>query len=235
MNKFALITICFSLALLGSSCNQPEEFTFHNSTNDSTETSMENLPKSDKVGQTITVTPPANLLEERTETNSDSKEGPRAVITTTFGDITIQLFEEATPKTVENFVTLAEQDFYDGTIFHRVIKDFMIQGGDPLTREQRDTRGVHGRGGPDYRFADEINLHKNTRGMISMANAGPNTNGSQFFIITAPATPHLDGIHAVFGEVIEGMDIVDKIENTDTDPTDHPVNDIEIIDIVIQK
>ncbi len=233
-NKLALAGICCSLVLLGSSCNQPEEFTFHNS-NDTTNLDyyMNDTPQSDKVGQKITVTPPTDLPAEATQTNSDSKVGPKVIMKTTMGDITIQLFEEATPNTVNNFLTLAKQDFYDGTVFHRVISDFMIQGGDPLTREQRDTRAVHGTGGPGYKFADEFNLHKNVRGMLSMANAGPNTNGSQFFIITVGATPHLDGKHAVFGEVVDGMDIVDKIESVETGAADHPVVDVEILDIEI--
>jgi len=227
MNKYVLIAVA-TLVLVGAACN-PETVSFDNS---SEETTMEkSLPKSDKVGNVIEVTPPANLLEERVETQSSSKEGPRILVKTTHGDVTIQLFEEATPKTVENFLFLAAQDFYDGTIFHRVIPNFMIQGGDPKTRELRDQKSVHGTGDPGYKFADEISLHKNLRGAISMANSGPNTNGSQFFIITADATPNLDGKHAVFGEVIEGMDIIDKIERVATDVRDHPVEDVEIIDI----
>jgi cyclophilin family peptidyl-prolyl cis-trans isomerase len=244
MRKIPLFITISALILLGASCQTPEEYNFDNSSdmqnelNDSTNTNdsmQDNLPKSDKVGQKIEITEPEGLQQTRTENNSTSKEGPIAVMKTTFGDIRIQLFEEATPNTVKNFVSLAEQDFYDGTIFHRVIPDFMIQGGDPLTREMRDTPSAHGTGGPGYSFGDEINGHKNVRGMISMANAGPNTNGSQFFLITTEATPWLDGTHAVFGEVIEGMDIVDRIEGIETDSRDHPVQDVEILDIVIER
>jgi cyclophilin family peptidyl-prolyl cis-trans isomerase len=138
---------------------------------------------------------------------------------TTEGPVTITLFDEDAPKTVGNFKELAGQGFYDGLIFHRVIKDFMIQGGCP--------QGT-GTGGPGYTFEDEINPHKVERGKLAMANAGPNTNGSQFFIVTIDAAPWLDGKHTVFGEVTEGMDVVDKIEGTDTDGRDKPVNDIRI-------
>jgi peptidyl-prolyl cis-trans isomerase B (cyclophilin B) len=138
---------------------------------------------------------------------------------TTEGPVTITLFDEDAPKTVGNFKELAGQGFYDGLIFHRVIKDFMIQGGCP--------QGT-GTGGPGYTFEDEINSHKVERGKLAMANAGPNTNGSQFFIVTIDAAPWLDGKHTVFGEVTEGMDVVDKIEGTETDGRDKPVNDVRI-------
>jgi peptidyl-prolyl cis-trans isomerase B (cyclophilin B) len=140
-------------------------------------------------------------------------------LNTTEGPVTIQLFDEDAPKTVGNFKELAGQGFYDGLIFHRVIKDFMIQGGCP--------QGT-GTGGPGYTFEDEINPHKVERGRLAMANAGPNTNGSQFFIVTIDAAPWLDGKHTVFGEVTEGMDVVDKIEGTETDGRDKPVNDVRI-------
>lgn len=233
MTKYILLGFA-ALALLGASCN-PETVNFDNSSNETTkDTTMEKeLPKSDKVGQVITVTPPANLLTERVETGSSSKKGPQVLVKTTLGNIKIQLFEEATPKTVENFISLVKQDFYDGTIFHRIIANFMLQGGDPKTREQRDQKAVYGTGGPGYQFADEISEHKNVRGAISMANSGPNSNGSQFFLITTEATPWLDGIHSVFGEVVEGLDVVDKIEKVATDARDHPIDDIEIIDIEI--
>ena len=126
-----------------------------------------------------------------------------ATMSTNHGDITIELFDEDAPKTVENFKKLAADGFYDGLIFHRIIKDFMIQGGCP--------KGT-GTGGPGYTFEDEINQHKVVRGALAMANAGPNTNGSQFFIVTSSATPWLDGKHTVFGQVTDGMDVVDKLE-----------------------
>jgi cyclophilin family peptidyl-prolyl cis-trans isomerase len=142
-----------------------------------------------------------------------------ATLHTNHGDITIELFDEDAPKTVDNFKKLAGDSFYDGVIFHRVIKDFMIQGGDPTGT---------GRGGPGYTFEDEFNDHKVARGALAMANAGPNTNGSQFFIVTTDAAPWLDGKHTVFGRVVEGMDVVDKIEASDTDRNDRPRQDAVI-------
>src|SRR5512132_1927740 len=142
-----------------------------------------------------------------------------ATLHTSAGPITVSFFDEDAPKTVENFRKLAGDGFYDGLIFHRVIKDFMIQGGDP--------EGT-GTGGPGYTFDDEINDHKIVRGALAMANAGPNTNGSQFFIVTTDAAPWLDGKHTVFGRVTEGMDAVDSIEGTATGAQDRPVEDVVI-------
>jgi cyclophilin family peptidyl-prolyl cis-trans isomerase len=142
-----------------------------------------------------------------------------ATMQTNHGAIELELFDDDAPKTVENFRKLAADGFYDGVIFHRVIKDFMIQGGDPTGT---------GTGGPGYQFEDEFNDHKVERGALAMANAGPNTNGSQFFIVTADAAPWLDGKHTVFGRVTAGMDTVDAIEATDTDPADKPNADVVI-------
>ncbi len=142
-----------------------------------------------------------------------------ATLHTNHGAIEIELFDEDAPQTVANFKKLAGDGFYDGVIFHRVIKDFMIQGGCP--------QGT-GTGGPGYEFEDEINRHKIERGKLAMANRGPNTNGSQFFIVTTDAAPWLDGKHTVFGQVTEGMDVIDRIEATDTDGRDKPVNYIRI-------
>jgi len=139
-----------------------------------------------------------------------------ATMHTNHGAIELELFDEDAPKTVENFRKLAADGFYDGVIFHRVIKDFMIQGGDPTGT---------GTGGPGYTFEDEFNDHKVERGALAMANAGPNTNGSQFFIVTTDAAPWLDGKHTVFGRVTGGMEAVDSIEGTDTDSGDKPVAD----------
>jgi len=139
---------------------------------------------------------------------------PTATLQTSAGPITIELFEEDAPRTVANFRKLAGDGFYDELIFHRVIPDFMIQGGCP--------EGT-GRGGPGYTFEDEFNQHKIERGALAMANAGPDTNGSQFFIVTTEAAPWLDGKHTVFGRVTDGMDNVDAIEGTETDGSDRPV------------
>jgi peptidyl-prolyl cis-trans isomerase B (cyclophilin B) len=136
-----------------------------------------------------------------------------ATMHTSEGPIQLELFPDEAPKTVENFTKLANDGFYDGVVFHRVIPDFMIQGGDPAGT---------GMGGPGYTFEDEFNDHKVERGALAMANAGPNTNGSQFFIVTAEATPWLDGKHTVFGRVTSGMDAVDAISQVETDASDKP-------------
>jgi cyclophilin family peptidyl-prolyl cis-trans isomerase len=143
----------------------------------------------------------------------------KATLHTNHGAIEVELFEDDAPKTVENFRKLAGDGFYDGLIFHRVIRDFMIQGGCP--------QGT-GTGGPGYTFEDEINDHKVVRGALAMANAGPNTNGSQFFIVTTQAAPWLDGKHTVFGEVTSGMEAVDAIESEPTGARDKPVADARI-------
>jgi cyclophilin family peptidyl-prolyl cis-trans isomerase len=140
-----------------------------------------------------------------------------ATIQTNHGTIEVELFDEDAPKTVANFTKLAKDGFYDGVIFHRVIPDFMIQGGDPTGT---------GSGGPGYQFEDEQNQHSVERGVLAMANAGPNTNGSQFFIVTAEACPWLNGKHTVFGRVTSGMDVVDKISELDTDASDRPSSDV---------
>jgi peptidyl-prolyl cis-trans isomerase B (cyclophilin B) len=138
----------------------------------------------------------------------------KATLQTNAGPITVEFFDDDAPKTVENFRKLAGEGFYDGLIFHRVIPDFMVQGGCP--------EGT-GTGGPGYTFEDEFNDHKVVRGALAMANAGPNTNGSQFFIVTTGAAPWLDGKHTVFGEIVDGMDAVDAIEASETDAGDKPL------------
>lgn len=157
----------------------------------------------------------------------------RAVMKTNLGDIALELFPKDAPKTVENFMRLAQAGFYNGVKFHRVIKGFMAQTGDPKSKD--NDWSDDGTGGPGYTFADEINAHKLVRGALAMANAGLDTNGSQFFIVTAAATPWLDGKHTVFGRVAGGMDIVDRIENTPVDHVqgDHPTRDIVINSVEI--
>jgi peptidyl-prolyl cis-trans isomerase B (cyclophilin B) len=145
-----------------------------------------------------------------------------AAMRTTEGVIVFELFDEDAPKTVENFRKLAADGFYDGLTFHRVIKDFMIQGGCP--------EGT-GTGGPGYQFEDEFNDHRVVRGALAMANSGPDTNGSQFFIVTKDEAPWLDGKHTVFGEVTGGMDVVDRIEATPTAGADRPLSPIRIASI----
>jgi peptidyl-prolyl cis-trans isomerase B (cyclophilin B) len=147
-----------------------------------------------------------------------------ATLQTNHGTIEIELFDEDAPKTVENFKKLASEGFYDGVLFHRVIEDFMIQGGDPTAT---------GSGGPGYTFEDEFNEHAVVRGALAMANAGPNTNGSQFFIVTADACPWLDGKHTVFGRITSGMDVVDDISQVETAAGDRPRNDVKIESIAL--
>ena len=152
---------------------------------------------------------------------------PKAVIETTKGTITIELYNDLAPKTVANFVKLAKQGFYDGIIFHRVIPNFMIQTGDPTGT---------GTGGPGYMFEDEFasSLHHDGPGVVSMANAGPNTNGSQFFITTV-ATPWLDGKHSIFGHVVAGQDVVDAIAKAERNANDRPLQEIKMTKVTIQE
>jgi peptidyl-prolyl cis-trans isomerase B (cyclophilin B) len=145
---------------------------------------------------------------------------------TNHGPIGLELFDDDAPKTVENFRKLSGDGFYDGLVFHRVIKDFMLQGGCPLGT---------GTGGPGYTFEDEINQHKIVRGALAMANAGPNTNGSQFFIVTTDEAPWLDGKHTVFGRVTEGMESVGAIEGLETGAGDRPVEDAVIERVVLHE
>ena len=145
---------------------------------------------------------------------------------TNHGQIEVELFDDDAPKTVDNFVKLSKDGFYDGLVFHRVIKDFMIQGGCP--------EGT-GTGGPGYQFEDEFNDNKVVRGALAMANAGPNTNGSQFFIVTIDAASWLDGKHTVFGRVTDGMDAVDSIEATETGAQDRPVQDVVIERVEVRE
>jgi cyclophilin family peptidyl-prolyl cis-trans isomerase len=149
-----------------------------------------------------------------------------ATMHTNHGPIEIELFPGEAPKTVDNFLKLSRDGYYDGLVFHRVIKDFMIQGGCP--------EGT-GTGGPGYTFEDEFNEHRIVRGALAMANAGPNTNGSQFFIVTTEAAPWLDGKHTVFGRVESGMETVDAIEGLDTGAQDRPMEDALIERVEVRE
>jgi|SRR3989344_2685153 len=176
-----------------------------------------------------------NMNTEKEEVEITGKVGanPVVVLKTNKGDITIELLYEKAPKTVENFLKLAGEGFYNGTKFHRVIKDFMIQGGDPNSKG--DNTATYGTGGPGYQFSDEINDVKLVRGVLAMANAGPNTNGSQFFIITLEETPWLFGKHTAFGKVTAGMDVVDAIEGTPVGANDIPKTPVIVSDIEIKN
>jgi cyclophilin family peptidyl-prolyl cis-trans isomerase len=181
--------------------------------------------------QTETTAPPLPL------TNTPMNIQPIAqkvnvTLTTSTGVIQLELDGTRAPITVGNFVALAQKGFYNGTTFHRVIPDFMIQGGDPLSKDP-SKRALHGTGGPGYTFPDEINSEHIVRGTIAMANSGPNTNGSQFFIVTAPATPHLDGRHTNFGKVVAGMDVVDAISQVKRDENDNPLEPVIVQSVTV--
>ena len=160
-----------------------------------------------------------------------SGERPVVVLKTNMGDITMELYTQDAPRTVTNFLNLIKSDFYDGITWHRVIPDFMIQAGDPLSKDDNPLND--GTGGPGYLFEDEINQHKIVRGALAMANAGPNSNGSQFFILTVADAPWLDGKHTVFGRVLSGMEAVDAIAQVKRDEKDRPLQNVVINDVVL--
>jgi cyclophilin family peptidyl-prolyl cis-trans isomerase len=165
--------------------------------------------------------------------NGNSENISSVVFKTNFGDIELELFKDKAPKTVSNFIKLASEGFYNGTKFHRVINGFMIQGGDPLSKDD-SAKAMWGTGGPGYSFEDEIHdVNNNAVGTIAMANAGPNTNGSQFFINTADNS-FLNTKHTVFGKVTTGMDVVGKIESTPVDSTDKPLTSVVIEKIILK-
>lgn len=170
-------------------------------------------------------------VNEAKEDTMDTQTITTATFKTNQGDITLELYADKAPNTVANFVKLAQEGFYDGVKFHRVIKGFMIQGGDPLSKDDAK-EAMWGTGGPGYTFDDEIYAgNDNAAGTISMANAGPNTNGSQFFINTADNT-FLNPKHTVFGKVVSGMEVVTAIENTETGMNDRPV-DVQVIESIV--
>ncbi|MCA9308260.1 peptidylprolyl isomerase [candidate division WWE3 bacterium] len=191
-------------------------------TSNDTTASKPNEPKQKNNGNIENVTEDLSKPENILKPNTDYS----VVLKTNQGDITIDLFEDKKPITVNNFVSLASKKFYDGIIFHRVIKDFMIQGGDPTGT---------GRGGPGYNFEDEFGQDDAplVQGSLAMANAGPNTNGSQFFIVTAQSTPWLDGKHTNFGQVTKGLDVVLKIQGLATNAMDKPLEDVVIESVEI--
>ena len=181
----------------------------------------------DRIGDPVQRTKSDANYERQVTMTIDETKNYGATIRTNHGSIGIELFASQSPKTVNNFVTLSRDGFYDGIIFHRVIPNFMIQGGDPTGT---------GTGGPGYQFEDEFDssLKFDRAGLLAMANSGPNTNGSQFFITTVP-TPHLTGAHTIFGAVTEGQDIVDAISKAPTSSGDRPVDEIRIDGIDIDE
>lgn len=178
---------------------------------------------------------PTNMDNNRAISGQEdlAKDYSRAVLKTNYGDIEIVFYGADSPLTVNNFLNLAKSGFYDNVKFHRVIKDFMIQGGDPNSKD--DDWSNDGTGGPGYQFQDEFNTHKLVLGSLAMANAGPGTNGSQFFIVTAAETPWLDGKHTNFGQVTAGMEVVKKIEAVAVNANDHPLKDVTILSIELKK
>ncbi len=192
--------------------------------NKTTDTLGSTLKKSVELPEEGTVVP----AEKKSDAVSTS-----AVFKTSYGDIEVVFFADKAPNTVKNFLSLAKSGFYANTKFHRVIKDFMIQGGDPLSKDDA-LMARWGTGGPNYTFADEINDEKIVRGALAMANAGPNTNGSQFFIVTAESTPWLDGKHTVFGKVVKGLDVLNRIGTTATGDRDIPKVPVIVKEIVLK-
>lgn len=192
-------------------------------------------PETERAGFTLATTTlsASPTVTSPTNPTNNKEKNMRAILHTSMGNITIEFLPDQAPNTVSNFETLAGKGFYDGTKFHRVIKDFMIQGGDPLSKDD-SMMARWGTGGPGYQFADEITpANHNTTGTISMANAGPNTNGSQFFINTKDNS-FLDTKHTVFGRVIAGMDIVMQISATPTGPNDRPVTPVVITSVTLE-
>ncbi|MFA7088099.1 MAG: peptidylprolyl isomerase [Patescibacteria group bacterium] len=234
MKKFSFILIIFMGIIALSAC------TSQTGTTDAPLESVESVPEAvdlplesvNKINNDKTMQTSEDLKSPAEQENLIGQYS-QALIKTNHGDIKVRFYGSDSPLTVNNFLNLAKSGFYNGVKFHRIIKDFMIQGGDPLSKEGNPS--FWGTGGPGYQFKDEINNHPIVVGSLAMANAGPGTNGSQFFIVTAQATPWLDGKHTNFGEVIEGMDVVKKIEMTETGVNDRPINDVIINNIELLK
>lgn len=216
--------------LLLTACAKEEVKTNANQTDTANKPATEQSQKSNQ--------PKENTMSEQNKRTLPDQEDlakdfSQAIMKTNFGDITIKFYGEDSPMTVNNFLNLAKSGFYNDTKFHRVIPQFMIQGGDPNSKD--DDWSNDGIGGPGYKFVDEFNSHLLVKGSLAMANAGSNTNGSQFFIVTTASTPWLDGKHTNFGEVVEGMDVVEKIEKVKTNENDHPTEDVVIKSIELVK
>ncbi|OGY50969.1 MAG: hypothetical protein A3J59_00535 [Candidatus Buchananbacteria bacterium RIFCSPHIGHO2_02_FULL_56_16] len=221
-----LLTTTLLLALLLTGCQQNTVSKPAQPTPPPAATSQDNYQTSQNINARSQPTT-MNTNYQPTPPTVEKPAFTQATITTSAGAITLELFASDAPATVNNFITLAQSGFYNGTKFHRVMQDFMIQAGDPLSKDNR-LKARWGTGGPGYEFADEINRHKLVRGSLAMANAGPDTNGSQFFIVTKESTPWLDGKHTNFGRVTAGMDVVLAIEASPTDAQDRPIKDIII-------
>lgn len=229
MKNFLILIACIIVAVLAYSYISKKNTTESSLTIPANEQGMNTNQESNTYGTSTTATSTPSVASSTTESplSNKNKKSMNVTLKTNKGIIKIELFDSRVPNTTANFRKLAEAGFYNGVKFHRIIKGFMIQSGDPLTKD--DSRSAEwGTGGPGYKFPDEITAeNKNDVGTISMANAGPNTNGSQFFINVNPNN-FLDGKHTVFGKVISGMDIVTEIENTPTDGSDRPLSPVII-------
>lgn len=239
MNKLMwLMMVMMSVTLSGCTLGLDTAAVKQTAEDQAKKTMEENLPEEVKqVVNNVTSALPemfAGNQEIATSTEVDlAKRYTGAILKTNFGDIKVIFYGEDSPKTVANFVKLSLIKFYDGSKFHRVIPDFMIQGGDPNSKD--DDWSNDGIGGPGYKFEDEINTRALVEGSLAMANAGPNTNGSQFFMVTAKSTPWLDGKHTNFGQVTEGLEVIKKIEALPVDQNDHPTQDAIITGIELLK
>lgn len=231
MKKYLLILTIITLTLTGCGLKGPsieptfDEFKTANSAKFNN-ASKEPAPKNDSQP-----TPNQPVNNSSMDIPNTPPQFTQATLVTNLGNLTLKFYPES-PKTVNNFIKLAQAGFYDGVKFHRVIKDFMVQTGDPNSKD--DNWDNDGQGGPGYQFADEINEHKLVRGSVAMANAGPNTNGSQFFIVTIATTPWLDGKHTNFGYLTDGLDILDKISAVKTNEKDHPLEDVTITQVILK-
>lgn len=231
--RYLLVIPLLALALTGCSLTKPSEKTSDTTVPGGTVTDFtinEKQQANMELTQTPTTTPTST--EETTDVAMPDAI-TQATLKTNMGDITVEFYGDDSPNTVNNFIKLAKEGFYDGIKFHRVIKDFMIQAGDPLTKDDAQ-KNFWGTGGPGYMFEDEFNNHPLVAGSFAMANAGPDTNGSQFFIVTAESTPWLDGKHTNFGKVVSGMDVVMKIQEVATEGPDRPVEPVIIESIELQ-
>jgi cyclophilin family peptidyl-prolyl cis-trans isomerase len=217
MKSFQAVSVLGLLLLLTGGACLPTPPSTVPTTDDYLQALPQNSPFSDTAASTEQTTPAKSMLT--------------ATLRTNLGDIAIAFYPES-PKTAANFTKLAKDGFYDGVRFHRVIDGFMIQTGDPNSKDNDWSND--GKGGPGYTFADEFNSHPLVRGSVAMANSGPDTNGSQFFIVTAESTPWLDGKHTNFGYVVSGMDVVDEIQKVKTNEQDHPLSDVTITRVTVQ-
>lgn len=231
----AILLIISGCSFSGQSKQTLNEKSVSESANSFDDSELNSKVNNMKKNQSSSATPNKATEEQQQQAQLEdlASQFNQAIIKTNFGDIKIAFYNNESPITVNNFLNLAQEGFYDNTKFHRVIKDFMIQGGDPNSKD--DDWSNDGTGGPDYKFQDEFNDHKLIKGSLAMANSGPNTNGSQFFIVTAEATPWLDNKHTNFGYVLEGMDVIEKIEAVEVNERDHPVEDVVVEGIELIK